>query len=757
MSPLLLHSGGRVALRRKLEVLFAVTFYIFAFSLLILPSSSFTPRCSRPWSLLALKDRERDAAATFRAGRGRRALLRGDRAGEGVDGLEGDGKEREKDRAADTKSPRKTKKKTMTEDTSAYPRQMAEGQRGDQERGREEICFCSFNAGLMDFRLMGVSFLSNPPFVEERVRRIPEALLSTNADVIALQEVFGSSHAHFLAESLKEAYPFCARVDEGQGRYGSRSRFGVPSLAMHNGLMVLSKFPVLLNNHREGGVGRSPRFHSFSHVTPLEALFASKGILEVTLEVPGVGMVALLNVHAASACPDPASPSAAAVRQAEMGEVFRVAQAAAERGEIPVVIGDLNAGPVVCRDNYSFLLERGFEDAVGLCPNFHVDKERQSGGGMQKEKSGVREGRLHTRGKEKERRVLTDAEKREEISLERRRSSQEDEEENFFMHPLAGILFGREGKQGKAKQKERETNHPLLSTLSCQHSSSQRKLQGGMTRILGSASTVAPSSSSSFSASPTLSSLNLPQSSRRESTAAASCSSSTSGRPTSTVLPASFPLHSSHKRHAHPFLDSLFSPKSFQNKENAKGTHSALRMLSREPNNPDSLTGHEERFQRETSMQRERRHPLLKDHALQTDLHYRDQKEEEEEDMSPLSPREEEEEHYPPFSSNSPPVVTWHPSNFLNKYGPHRHGEADQLDHLFLPPPVWGGSLSKNWAVSSARALFKSPCVQIEKRAKKGGLQGLFGTGGGYGNAYSRGATVTLSDHAALLVRLRRR
>lgn len=59
------------------------------------------------------------------------------------------------------------------------------------------------------------------------------ALKKAKCDVVALQEVYEEWQADFLTESLRVTYPFIARRTSGG------------AFALHNGLMIMSRFPIL--------------------------------------------------------------------------------------------------------------------------------------------------------------------------------------------------------------------------------------------------------------------------------------------------------------------------------------------------------------------------------------------------------------------------------------------------------------------------------------------------------------------------------
>jgi hypothetical protein len=87
----------------------------------------------------------------------------------------------------------------------------------------------TWNVGLLRLRICGVEVFSNPPFADQRLPYIPDMIRKKGADIIALQECYESAHAEMITDSLKDIYPYCARVDSG-----GVARF-------HNALMLLSR------------------------------------------------------------------------------------------------------------------------------------------------------------------------------------------------------------------------------------------------------------------------------------------------------------------------------------------------------------------------------------------------------------------------------------------------------------------------------------------------------------------------------------
>eukprot|EP01055_Gregarina_sp_Pseudo9_P000785 Gregarina_sp_Pseudo_9__784@NODE_14_length_6322_cov_57_267229_g12_i0_p2_GENE_NODE_14_length_6322_cov_57_267229_g12_i0NODE_14_length_6322_cov_57_267229_g12_i0_p2_ORF_typecomplete_len527_score64_64Exo_endo_phos/PF03372_23/1_3e24_NODE_14_length_6322_cov_57_267229_g12_i06452225 len=209
------------------------------------------------------------------------------------------------------------------------------------------LTFLTFNAGLMHYRLLGVTLLRNPPFTNRRLRHMPIALRAANADIVALQEIFEERQADYLIESLRLIYPFSARRTSG----------GV--FALHNGLLTLSKFPIIRTD-----------FYRFRNITWSESLLGSKGVLETVVNVPSIGLICVLNVHMVSGSIDPESARLDTLRAEETREVLNLAGAAEARGEVPVLMGDFNAAPTVCPSSYNMLLAERWDDAflVGSPP-----------------------------------------------------------------------------------------------------------------------------------------------------------------------------------------------------------------------------------------------------------------------------------------------------------------------------------------------------------------------------------------------------
>ncbi|KAF8820249.1 endonuclease/exonuclease/phosphatase family protein [Cardiosporidium cionae] len=246
-------------------------------------------------------------------------------------------------------------------------------QNGGKEMSKEvdTLTLLSFNTGLLEYRLFGAKLYQNPPFTQQRLLHLPAALLSSGADILALQELYDANHVAFLLERVSSAYPYCGRVDTGN------------RIALHNGLMVLSKYPIICSRfhphlevwlcirrytHRmvlwlEGYLGgfsgySRPRHRIQSFI--LKYLFF---LYTNEKKFSSLLAVTFLNIHMASGAVDPESTYVEAVRNREILQLLKLCSDIGQRGEIPVVIGDLNADPELCASNYKTFLEDGWIDS----------------------------------------------------------------------------------------------------------------------------------------------------------------------------------------------------------------------------------------------------------------------------------------------------------------------------------------------------------------------------------------------------------
>jgi hypothetical protein len=134
-----------------------------------------------------------------------------------------------------------------------------------------ELRALMYNCGLLRLKLFGFGpiLFANPPFADERFAHLAKALLDSNADVIALQEIYEKGHVKALLLAVKETYPYHARQNNNKNSV---------HFQFHNGLLFLSKYPITRHEtikHRKSD--------------PVESWLACKSFQCVEVETPGLG------------------------------------------------------------------------------------------------------------------------------------------------------------------------------------------------------------------------------------------------------------------------------------------------------------------------------------------------------------------------------------------------------------------------------------------------------------------------------------
>jgi endonuclease/exonuclease/phosphatase family metal-dependent hydrolase len=198
----------------------------------------------------------------------------------------------------------------------------------------------TYNAGLFRFRLFGRSFFVPAPHIEERFAALAPALLSSGADIIALQEVYDPEHRVGLIAALEPAYPYRAVWPERSwGR-------------MHSGLMLFSKYPII-----------TARPHWFRDIPLDERLAVEKGMLIAEIEAKPFGHISVANCHHTSggALWDPEGHFTDGYRRRQYRQLFDALDAGASIRRL--AMGDFNSGPEVAGGSFQELGASGYADA----------------------------------------------------------------------------------------------------------------------------------------------------------------------------------------------------------------------------------------------------------------------------------------------------------------------------------------------------------------------------------------------------------
>lgn len=193
----------------------------------------------------------------------------------------------------------------------------------------------TYNVGLL--RVPVARF--NPiPHVEERLAVLPSEIARADADVVALQEVFSARDRDALHAGVRQRYPHIGHVRPA-------------GLRLDGGQVTLSRFPL------------RARFELFRYA-PFSERFYMKGALVTEVEIPEVGHVTVVNLHATAGglLAMPESPRAEAMRARQFDGVLDAVRSL--RGPL-LLTGDFNAGPGVAERNYQQIVAAGFVDVHG--------------------------------------------------------------------------------------------------------------------------------------------------------------------------------------------------------------------------------------------------------------------------------------------------------------------------------------------------------------------------------------------------------
>ncbi len=115
--------------------------------------------------------------------------------------------------------------------------------------------------------------------IESRLKKMPQAISDTGADVVGMQEVWDPKIRKNLVSALKAlGYTYSVFKDQ---------RSGAPRGLMGNGLLIVSKFPL----------DQSVSSMSFSDYTRKDEYLTYKGAIKTRVKLPDLGWTDLYNTH----------------------------------------------------------------------------------------------------------------------------------------------------------------------------------------------------------------------------------------------------------------------------------------------------------------------------------------------------------------------------------------------------------------------------------------------------------------------------
>ncbi len=213
------------------------------------------------------------------------------------------------------------------------------------------IKILTLNVGLLDYKLLDTIIFSNPYYATDRIKYIPSAILSTDCDVLVLQECYDESHFKFIYNKIKSVFPY----------FGRKDQIRVP-FKLHNGLAVFSKFPI-----------KNVNLIPYTTLDIVEKYFASKSLLTVELDIENKKIV-LFNVHLTAGSLDPESSNASKGRIVQINELMAVVKYYHDKNYIVLLAGDFNSGPNRSDESYNFLILKDFVDSYLLSQKRDTDQ-----------------------------------------------------------------------------------------------------------------------------------------------------------------------------------------------------------------------------------------------------------------------------------------------------------------------------------------------------------------------------------------------
>lgn len=184
----------------------------------------------------------------------------------------------------------------------------------------------TFNAGLLSISLFGGLKKFEPAgWIEERLSRLPDALLGARPDVLILQEVYSQKHKQWLAQALSEWLPYSA--------FDAAAPW---SRLLPDSLMILSRYPI-----------NDSCFVRFEASRWDERLLGTKGFYVARVNDTPVGPLLIANMHTtAGVFTHPEHPKINQVRKAQIHQSIDYLEQSAGNAKV-VLAGDLNCGPGV--------------------------------------------------------------------------------------------------------------------------------------------------------------------------------------------------------------------------------------------------------------------------------------------------------------------------------------------------------------------------------------------------------------------------
>lgn len=200
----------------------------------------------------------------------------------------------------------------------------------------------TLNCGLLDLNIMGLNIFSNPPYSNKRIKYIPNELIKSNGDIIALQECFNINYAKFIINKVQKIYKYS-------------SMFNTETLTQFsNGLIILSKYPIT-----------EAKFKEYNLTNPIERIFSTKGYLTCTIDIPNIGLINFINVHTTS-IGDPPEENNNILTPNKLVLFNQLEEILSKVTIKTIILGDFNCSNNNSTNNYNFLISNNLIDVLDI-------------------------------------------------------------------------------------------------------------------------------------------------------------------------------------------------------------------------------------------------------------------------------------------------------------------------------------------------------------------------------------------------------
>ena len=203
---------------------------------------------------------------------------------------------------------------------------------------KKNLKILSFNLGLFNIQICGLSLYKPTKYINERLKYIPNEIIKANSDIVGFQEIYNKHHQEYVINELKSEYPYHFLKN------GARLKFD-------SGLMLLSKYPIT-----------DGTFHPFNENSFDEKIFVNKGFLTCDIFIKDFGKINFINTHLTSGGTLQEQDSKKIVKIRDT-QITQIHETVLNNNSPSIILGDFNSGEQISPSNYQNLINNGFVDS----------------------------------------------------------------------------------------------------------------------------------------------------------------------------------------------------------------------------------------------------------------------------------------------------------------------------------------------------------------------------------------------------------